>query len=113
MPSTPMGTRATDNLSQAAERDDLIQACIRALDMVQSGAVRDVLGGALERAGVVRVDPTGQLFDPDVHCSVGLLHTQDQALDDTVARLERAGYSDHGRQLRVPEVVVYTAGDWQ
>src|ERR1700691_2539030 len=64
---------------EQAERDALVSACIRARDL-SSGPVRRILGEALTRAGVVEVDPTGQPFDPDRHCSVGLLHTPSSQL---------------------------------
>jgi GrpE len=96
-----------------AERDLLVQACIRTRDLVGGGALRQVLGDALMRAGVTEVDPTGQPFDPDLHCSVGVTHTADPGMADTVAAAERVGYEDRGRQLRPPEVIVFTAeGGW-
>jgi GrpE len=94
-----------------AERDLLVRACIRARDLAGRGALRQVLGDALMRAGVTEVDPTGQPFDPDLHCSVGVTHTADPGLADTVAAAERVGYEDRGRQLRAPEVIVFTAGE--
>jgi molecular chaperone GrpE len=93
---------------EQAQRDALVSACIRARDM-SSGSVRRILGEALAQAGVVEVDPTGQPFDPDQHRSVGLLHTPSSQLDATVASSERVGYDDHGRQLRQPEVIVFTS----
>jgi hypothetical protein len=92
-----------------AERDALVKACIRARDLAGSGVVRRVLGEALALAGVTEVDPTGQRFDPDMHCSVGVLHTPLPRLDATVASAERVGYDDHGRHLRPPEVIVFTS----
>jgi molecular chaperone GrpE len=93
---------------EQAERDALVSACIRARDM-SSGSIRRILGEALAQAGVVEVDPTGQPFDPDRHCSVGLLHTPSSQLDATVASSERVGYDDRGRHLRQPEVIVFTS----
>jgi molecular chaperone GrpE len=93
---------------EQAERDALVSAAIRARDMA-SGSVRRILGEALAQAGVVEVDPTGEPFDPDRHCSVGLLHTPSSQLDATVASSERVGYDDHGRHLRQPEVIVFTS----
>ncbi len=92
-----------------AERDALVQACIRARDMTGGGAVRRILGEALALAGVTEVDPAGQRFDPDVHCSVGVLHTPVPRLDATIASAERVGYDDHGRHLRLPEVIVFAS----
>jgi hypothetical protein len=92
-----------------AERDLLVQACIRARDLAGGGALRQVLGDALTRAGVTEVDPTGQPFDPDLHRSVGVTHTADPGMADTVAAAERVGYEDRGRRLRPPEVIVFTA----
>jgi len=110
-PGTERGTeRITVSLAdRQAERDALVQACIRARDLSGGGAVRRILGEALALAGVIEVDPTGQPFDPDVHCSVGVLHTPVPRLDDTIASAERVGYDDHGRQLRPPEVIVFTS----
>ncbi len=115
--SSATGSSATGIADLTADRDSLVNACIRARDMISSGAVRQALGDALAQAGVAEIDPTGQPFDPDRHCSVGVLHAPSPGLDETVARAERVGYSDRGRQLRLPEVIVYTAGDaaggWQ
>ena len=91
-----------------AERRSLVNACIRVRDMVSSGAVRRILGDALAEAGVMEVDPTGQQFNPDVHCSVGLVHTKDPTLEAVIASAERVGYQDRGRQLRPPNVYVFT-----
>ena len=91
-----------------AEREALVSACIRARDM-SGGAVRRILGEALAQAGVVEVDPTGQPFDPDLHRSVGILHTPSPRLDATVASAERVGYDDHGHHRRPPEVIVFTS----
>ena len=95
-------------IDTAAERRSLVNACIRARDMVSSGAVRRILGHALAEAGVMEVDPTGQQFNPDVHCSVGLVHTKDPTLEAVIASAERVGYQDRGRQLRPPNVYVFT-----
>ena len=94
-----------------AERAALVQACIRARDMVSSEVVRRILGDALADAGVGEVDPTGERFDPDIHCSVGLVHTTDPHLDSMVESSERVGYLDRGRQLRLADVVVYSYGE--
>jgi hypothetical protein len=91
-----------------AEREVLVSACIRARDM-SGGAVRRILGEALAQAGVVEVDPTGQPFDPDLHRSVGILHTPSPRLDATVASADRVGYDDHGHHRRPPEVIVFTS----
>jgi hypothetical protein len=99
----PISIRVPD-----AGRASLVAACIRASDMVTSGAVRQVLGDALAHAGVNEVDPTGQRFDPDLHCSAGTTHTGDPALDSIVASSERVGYEDRGRQFRPATVIVYT-----
>ncbi|HTW08437.1 MAG TPA: nucleotide exchange factor GrpE [Acidimicrobiales bacterium] len=89
-------------------RQALVEACIRARDMVSGGSVRRILGDALAEAGVREVDPTGERFDPERHCSVGITNTPDPALDDVVASAERVGYEDRGRSLRAASVIVYS-----
>jgi hypothetical protein len=100
---SPISIRVPD-----AGRASLVAACIRASDMVTSDAVRQVLADALAHAGVSEVDPTGQRFDPDLHCSAGIADTGDPGLDSVVASSERVGYEDRGRQLRPATVIVYT-----
>lgn len=91
----------------AAERATLLTACIRARDLSPSPAIKQILGDALRKAGVTEEDPAGQPFDPDEHCSVGVMAAPSPTLDATVYRSERVGYRDHGRQVRPAEVVVY------
>ena len=103
----PAGPRQPEG-DLSAERDVLVRACIRARDLAASAAIRQVIGDALTKAGVIEDDPTGQRFDPERHRSVGVTPTGDPALDDTIASAERVGYLDRGRQLRPAEVILFS-----
>jgi hypothetical protein len=63
----------------------------------------------LESAGVQRVLPDGQVFDPAVHHAVGSEPTPDSARADTVARTLQTGWVDRGRVLVPARVVVFVA----
>jgi hypothetical protein len=89
------------------QRQELVGACIEVRDLVGSQALAGRLGSALERAGVVTVDPTGELFDHRYHRAVHVSDTDDVSLDARIARVERVGYADGARLLRPPEVVVW------
>jgi molecular chaperone GrpE len=96
-------------LDQArAERQELIQLCLYALDRARSGGVVERLEQGLERVGVLAVRPDGQRFDPAVHEAGGAVKTDDPALDGVVAETEVVGFTDGGRLLRAPVVTVYT-----
>jgi hypothetical protein len=103
------GSAAAPITDPRTERDILVRACIRARDLATSSALRQVLGDALTQAGVTEEDPTGERFDPDLHRSVGVTSTADPELDAVVASSPRVGYSDHGRQMRPAEVIVFAS----
>ncbi len=63
----------------------------------------------LDAAGIRRIMPDGDVFDPARHHAVDTVPTPDAQLDDTVARTLRAGWAD-GNQVVLPaRVVVYAA----
>ncbi|NIH77751.1 nucleotide exchange factor GrpE [Amycolatopsis viridis] len=96
-------------LEQAwADRQELIQLCLYALDRARSGGVVERLEQGLARVGVEAVRPDGQRFDPSVHEAGGAIRTEDPALDGVVAETEVVGFTDGGRLLRAPVVTVYT-----
>lgn len=89
------------------ERAALVRACVNVGDMV-SGALREQLTDALADAGVTPIEvPVGEPFDSARHHAVGRVPTSDRARDNLIAQTQRAGYLDHGKRLRYPDVVVF------
>ena len=60
--------------------------------------------GALEKEGLTRLDPVGELFDPAIADAVA--HEPGDGGDHVVAEVLRAGYSWRGRVLRPAMVKV-------
>ena len=63
--------------------------------------LRDVL----QRAGVVRIWPEGEEFDPHRHESVGIC-SHDEIADDHIATVIEPGYEINGRVVRPPKVLI-------
>ncbi len=63
----------------------------------------------LGNAGLERLDPVGQAFDPAVHEAVMVLPPPDAALDHTVSATFQAGYVFTGSLVRPARVQVYSA----
>lgn len=93
--------------SAPRDREVLVQACIDVADQVTSDGVRERLVAALVEAGVVPDAPVGQRFDPGQHEASGLVPTADASLHNTIAVIERPGWVDRGRRLRLPRVLVH------
>lgn len=90
------------------DRDVLVAACVDLADAVSSGSLRRRLREALSQAGVRTVEiQEGCAFDASSSRVVDRVLTQDPALNNRVAGMERPGYIDRGRRLRLPEVSVY------
>src|SRR5690606_21488429 len=66
----------------------------------------NALLGVLEKAGMERLDPSGQPFDPNVAAAV--VHEPGEGGEQVVAEVLRAGYAYQGRVLR-PAMVNGTA----
>ena len=60
--------------------------------------------GALEKEGLVRVDPIGEAFDPTI--AEAVVHEPGDGGDHMVSEVMRAGYTWHGRVLRPAMVKV-------
>ena len=58
------------------------------------------------KAGLERIDPVGEPYDPNVAEAVGVVPVDDPAEHDTVVQLERAGYKLAGRVIRPARVLV-------
>ncbi|MGQ0703366.1 MAG: nucleotide exchange factor GrpE [Gemmatimonadales bacterium] len=63
----------------------------------------------LEAAGLERVDPVGQPFDPALHEAVSVLRPAHPELDHTVAATFQAGYRFRGSLVRPARVQVYSS----
>jgi hypothetical protein len=91
------------------DRDALIRSCVYLYDIVREPVLRDRLREALAEAGVSELDNVGGRFDPVKHIATGRVPTDNPSLDGQIADVERPGFSDRGRVLRLPEVTVYSA----
>ncbi|HWH34567.1 MAG TPA: nucleotide exchange factor GrpE [Acidimicrobiales bacterium] len=85
----------------------LVKALLPVLDALDNGVghgdeslapVRAQLLGVLEKEGLVRVDPTDDVFDPNEHDAVA--HEPGEGGEPSVAETLRAGYRWNGRLLR-------------
>jgi molecular chaperone GrpE len=63
----------------------------------------------LETAGLERIDPVGQAFDPTFHEAVSVIPPADGAADHTVAATFQAGYRFKGSLIRPARVQVYSS----
>ncbi|MEQ1699345.1 MAG: hypothetical protein ABMA25_04505 [Ilumatobacteraceae bacterium] len=89
----------------------LVTALIELADRVPSQALRAEILAALGRAGVHTIEPAqGEVFDVSRMRGVGNAPTPDAGWVGRVASTDRVGFHDGVSVLRVPEVVVYTAG---
>lgn len=62
----------------------------------------------LEAAGLERIDPAGQVFDPTRHEAVSVLPPPGPELDHTVSATFQAGYAFKGSLIRPARVQVYS-----
>jgi molecular chaperone GrpE len=74
------------------------------------GLVDRKLRKELESAGVERIDPVGQPFDPGVHEAVSVVPPPRPDLDHTVSATFQAGYRFKGALVRPARVQVYSQG---
>lgn len=95
---------SADDLDRAIEHGRSIEAAAP----VVAGVVlaRDRFLAALGKAGLERIDPVGQPYDPNVAEAAGLVPVSDPEAHDTVVTLERAGYKLGDRVVRPARVVV-------
>jgi molecular chaperone GrpE len=63
----------------------------------------------LETAGLERIDPIGQAFDPTFHEAVSVISPANGAADHTVAATFQAGYRFKGSLIRPARVQVYSS----
>lgn len=89
-----------------AQRDGLVEALIGLRDRLPSQALADEAAAALAAAGVEEVRPAGLPFDPSQHRAVGQVEGDGTGGAARVAEVERPGYRDGERTLRLPDVLV-------
>jgi hypothetical protein len=95
-------------LDQAlGERRSAVELCLYAFDRARSSGVAERIERGLAQLGVRAVRPDGLPFDPAQHEAAGVVPTEDPGLDGVVAETEVVGFTDHGRPLRAPVVLVY------
>ena len=66
------------------------------------------LGKELSNAGLEKLEPTGQPFDPNEHEAVSVLPTDDPKLDNHIAATFQAGYRFRGAVVRPARVQVWS-----
>ena len=93
------------------ERAQLVESCVDLADRLRDHqpALYTVLTRDLAAVGVTFRVPDGEPFDDRRHQAVGTEPTGDPAADMRVATTVRAGYTDHGTEVRVPDVIIYRA----
>lgn len=72
-------------------------------------AVDRKLWKELQAAGVERIDPVGQPFNPNEHEAVSIVPPPSPELDHTVAATLQAGYRVKGQLVRPARVQVYSS----
>jgi len=84
----------------------VLDACDGALAHggIEAEPIMTALLGALEKEGLVRVDPTGEVFDPTV--AEAVVHEPGGGGEPIVSHVMRPGYLWHGRVLRPAMVKV-------
>ena len=111
-PAREVSATAERNEELVRDRALLVKVCIAVRELVESAALREQLDDALRAVGVAAVQPApGEPFDPAQYRAIGTVPTTDSALHDMVASAQRIGYTDRGKRLSYPEVLVYNADD--
>ena len=99
-----------DSVPPSAEsaHERLIEAVISVRDLLDPDTVISRrIGAALQDSGVHELVPIGERFDPVRHHLVFTTATAVPAEDGLICEVQRVGYSQGPRTIRVPEVVVY------
>lgn len=93
------------------DRDHLIASLIDLADRLRDHqpGLWKAANRRLEAVGVQAHLADGEPFDPERHRAVGYRATDEARLHLTIAATERVGYTDRGKTLRVPEVIVFRA----
>jgi molecular chaperone GrpE len=95
---------SADDLDRAIDHGRKVRAAAPVMDGV--ALARDRFLAALAKAGLERIEPLGEAFDPNVAEAVGMVPVSDPAEHDTVVQLARVGYRLAGRIVRPARVLV-------
>ena len=93
-----------DDIARFAHVDPAVTdstTLVQGVDMVEKK-----LGKSLRSAGLEKVNPVGERFDPSLHEAVGTDIADTPEEDHTVSRVYQAGYTFKGQLLRPARVVV-------
>jgi molecular chaperone GrpE len=95
---------SADDLDRAIEHGRTMRAAAPVIEGV--ALARDRFLAALAKAGLERIEPVGEAYDPNVAEAVGTVPVSDPQAHDTVVQLERVGYRLAGRVIRPARVLV-------
>lgn len=96
--------RALDAVpAEGREQDEMLKGLAVGVE-----ATERQLFAAFDRAGIKRIDPTGDMFDPNVHQVMFEIENTGKAAG-TVVQVLQPGYTIHGRLLREAMVGVAKA----
>ena len=94
---------------------DSLEMGLEAADGAEADALREgseatlkLLASAMERFGIVQVDPLGEPFDPELHEAMTMQPSADVEPNSVLAVIQK-GYTLNGRLLRPARVVVAAA----
>jgi molecular chaperone GrpE len=95
---------SADDLDRAIEHGRTVAAATPVMRGV--ALARERFLAALLKAGLERIDPVGETYDPNLAEAAGVVPVDDPAAHDTVVQLERVGYRLSGRVIRPARVLV-------
>jgi molecular chaperone GrpE len=95
---------SVDDLDRALEHGAAIEAAAPFLQGV--ALARERFLAALQKAGVTRIDPLNQPYDPNLAEAVGVLPVTDREQHDAVLQVVRSGYALGARVIRPARVLV-------
>ena len=93
-----------DDIARFAHVDPAVTESATVVEGV--AMVERKLEKSLLAAGLEKVNPVNEKFDPALHEAVATQPTDDEALDHTVAVVYQVGYTFKGQMLRPARVVV-------
>ncbi|QCO02737.1 nucleotide exchange factor GrpE [Azospirillum argentinense] len=90
--------------AEGRENDDVLKGLAVGVEATERQLI-----SAFERAGIKKIDPTGELFDPNFHQVMFEIENTGKPAG-TVVQVLQPGYTIHGRLLREAMVGVAKAG---
>lgn len=96
-----------DSLELAVRSADQVEVDARSLKQGQEATLQ-LLAKALERLGIVPINPVGEVFDPSRHEAM-MAQESATAQPNTVLQVVQTGYELNGRVIRPARVIVAKA----